>query len=106
VASAPWYVYLARCADGTLYCGVARDVEARIAQHDAGRGAKYTRRRGPLTVLLVRRCQQQGTALRLEAAIKRLPRAAKLALVGQPRRVTALARALARGAPRVLGGAA
>lgn len=95
MASASWYVYLARCADDTLYCGVARDVAERIAAHDAGTGAKYTRRRGPLTVLLVRRCRDQGTALRLEHAIKQLPRDRKLALVGRPARVAALLRQLA-----------
>ena len=89
-AHTSWFVYLARCADGTLYCGVARDVAARIAQHDAGTGAKYTRRRGPLAVLLVRRCRDQGAALRLEHAIKQLPRARKLLLVECPSRLRAL----------------
>jgi putative endonuclease len=89
-AGSSWFVYLARCADGTLYCGVARDVAARIAQHDAGTGAKYTRRRGPLAVLLVRRCRDKGAALRLEYAIKQLPRARKLALVERPSRLRAL----------------
>ena len=87
---ASWFVYLARCADGTLYCGVARDVAERVARHDKGAGAKYTRSRGPLAVLLVRRCRDQGAALRLEHAIKQLPRARKLALVEQPSRVAAL----------------
>lgn len=91
-AAGPWSVYLARCADGTLYCGIARDVAARIAAHDAGTGAKYTRRRGPLAVLLVRRCRDKGAALRLEHAIKQLTREAKLLLVARPSRVTALIR--------------
>lgn len=90
MAGERWFVYLARCADGSLYCGIARDVAARIAQHDAGAGAKYTRGRGPLAVLLVRRCRDQGAALRLERAIKRLPRAGKLALVERPARLRAL----------------
>lgn len=96
MASAAWFVYLARCADGTLYCGVARDVAARIAAHDAGTGAKYTRSRGPLAVLLVRRCRDKGAALRLEYAIKRLPRTRKLALVERPARVAALVRRIMR----------
>lgn len=91
-AAASWSVYLARCADGTLYCGIARDVAARIAQHDAGTGAKYTRSRGPLAVLLVRRCRDKGAALRLEHAIKQLTREAKLLLVERPSRITALVR--------------
>jgi putative endonuclease len=72
-----WFVYLARCADGSLYTGIARDVAARIAAHDAGRGARYTRGRGPLVVCAVRRCMSKSEALRLEFAIKRLPRSQK-----------------------------
>jgi putative endonuclease len=72
-----WFVYIARCADDTLYVGIARNVAARIAQHDAGRGARYTRGRGPLRVLATRRCTSHGDALRLERAIKRLTRAEK-----------------------------
>ncbi|MGN6109296.1 MAG: GIY-YIG nuclease family protein [Kofleriaceae bacterium] len=91
-----WYVYVARCADETLYCGIARDVAARIAQHDAGTGAKYTRNRGPLVVVLVRRCRDQGGALRLEHAIKQLRRADKERLVAEPARLVALARQVNR----------
>lgn len=91
--SDPWFVYLARCRDGTLYCGVARDVAARIAQHDAGKGARYTRGRGPLTLEAVRRCPSHGDALRLEIAVKRLPRVAKEALA-DARRFRALQRAV------------
>jgi putative endonuclease len=76
-----WYVYIARCADGSLYTGIARDVQARIAAHDAGRGARYTRGRGPLTLCAVRRFRSKGRALSIELAIKRLPRAAKEALL-------------------------
>jgi putative endonuclease len=75
-----WFVYLARCRDGSLYCGVARDVAKRIAAHDAGKGARYTRGRGPLSTVAVRRCPSHSEALRLELAVKRLPRAEKEAL--------------------------
>jgi putative endonuclease len=75
-----WFVYIARCSDGTIYVGVARDVAARIAAHDAGRGARYTRGRGPLRLLATRRCATQGDALRLELTLKSLPRSDKLAL--------------------------
>jgi putative endonuclease len=92
-AGVPWFVYVARCADGTLYVGVARDVKARIAQHDAGRGARYTRGRGPLAVLATRRCTSQGDALRLEMALKRLPREEKLVVIASPRKLAAVARA-------------
>lgn len=84
-----WYVYLARCADGTLYCGIARDVALRISAHDAGTGARYTRGRGPLRVVLVRRCRDKGRALRLEYSIKQLTRAQKEALVARPARIAA-----------------
>ena len=92
-----WFVYVARCADGTLYTGVARDVGARIAQHDAGKGARYTRGRGPLAVCAVRRCASKGEALRLEAAVKRLPRPAKEALADARRFRVLAARLRARG---------
>jgi putative endonuclease len=72
-----WFVYIARCADGTLYTGIALDVFARIAAHDAGKGARYTRGRGPLTLCAKRRCESKGDALRLEHTIKRLPRGTK-----------------------------
>lgn len=93
----PWFVYLARCTDGTLYCGVARDVAERIAKHDAGKGARYTRGRGPLEVLAVRRCSSHGDALRLELAVKRLARGEKERL-SDARRFRALQRAVAASA--------
>jgi putative endonuclease len=83
--SRPWFVYLVRCADGTLYTGIALDVSARIAAHDLGRGARYTRGRGPLELCAVRRCSTKGDALRLELAVKRLPRAVKEALTSNGR---------------------
>jgi putative endonuclease len=86
-----WFVYIARCADDTLYTGIARDVAARIAAHDAGRGARYTRGRGPLRVCGVRRCISKGDALRLELAIKRLARPEKEELT-RGRRLAAFAR--------------
>jgi putative endonuclease len=94
-----WFVYVARCADGTLYTGTARDVRARIAAHNAGRGARYTRGRAPLVLCGQQRCKSQGDALRLEWAIKRLPRDAKLALF-EARGLSQFARRLlhARGA--------
>ena len=95
-----WYVYVARCRDDTLYCGIARDVAARIAAHDAGTGARYTRGRGPLTVVLVRRCRDKSGALRLEHAIKQLTRAAKQALLVEPARLAPIVRGVRRRAQR------
>jgi putative endonuclease len=77
-----WTLYLLRCGDGTLYCGIALDVEARLAQHRAGKGAKYTRGRGPLELVYAEPCASKPEALRRERAVKRMSRAAKLALTG------------------------
>ena len=76
-----WFVYIVRCSDGSLYTGIARDVQERIDAHNAGKGARYTRGRGPLTLLTIRRCASHGNALRLELALKKVPRAEKMALV-------------------------
>ncbi len=76
----PWTVYLLRCADNTLYTGIARDLARRVAQHDAGKGAKYTRGRGPVRVLWSESKRTQGAALRREAEIKGWRRAEKLRL--------------------------
>ena len=64
-----WYVYMLRCEDGSLYTGIASDVEKRFAMHKSGHGAKYREQ-----------CSDKGAALRREAAIKKLPRAKKLEL--------------------------
>ncbi|MCE1203386.1 MAG: GIY-YIG nuclease family protein [Holophagaceae bacterium] len=77
-----WWVYLLRCGDGSLYCGIALDVTARLEQHRAGTGAKYTRGRGPLELVYREACSSRAEALRRERAIKRLPRAKKVTLVG------------------------
>jgi predicted GIY-YIG superfamily endonuclease len=79
-----WWVYLLRCGDGTLYCGIALDVEARLEQHGSGKGAKYTRGRGPLELVYREACLNQAEALRRERAIKRLRRSAKAALLEVP----------------------
>lgn len=92
-ASSPWFVYILRCCDQTLYTGIARDVTARIAAHEAGRGAKYTRGRGPFVLCAKRRCGSHGDALRLEYAIKQLSRADKEQLT-RPRRLASFARSL------------
>ena len=68
-----WFVYLARCKDDSLYCGIALNVEERIKAHSAGRGAKYTRSRGPVTLVLAVGPFQLGAALKIEAATKNLP---------------------------------
>ena len=77
----PWWVYLLRCADDTLYCGMTDDVERRCAAHNGGKGAKYTRGRGPVAVVYREACPDRPAALRREAAIKRLSRREKLSLI-------------------------
>ena len=81
--TAHWWVYVVRCADGSLYTGVAVDVARRVGRHNAGRAAKYTRGRRPVVLVYRERQPDRGAALRREAAIKRLPRTAKEALVGR-----------------------
>jgi putative endonuclease len=78
--SAVWYVYIVRCADRTLYTGVARDLSARLAAHNAGRGAKYTRARLPVKLIYKETAENRSAAQRREHAIKRLSRAEKRAL--------------------------
>jgi putative endonuclease len=80
-----WNVYIVRCSDGTLYTGVARDLEARIEAHNAGRGAKYTRARLPVKLIYKESAADRGAALRREHAIKRLSRAEKRALAKRRR---------------------
>lgn len=77
-----WWVYLLKCADGTLYCGIALDVAARLKQHREGKGAKYTRGRAPLELVHQEACGSKSEALRRERQIKRLRREAKLRLSG------------------------
>jgi predicted GIY-YIG superfamily endonuclease len=79
----PWFVYVVRCGDGSLYTGIATDVEARVSVHNHGRGARYTRSRLPVTLVHVERKRSRSTALKRELAIKALGRAEKLALIGR-----------------------
>ncbi|ESS06600.1 MAG: putative endonuclease containing a URI domain protein [uncultured archaeon A07HB70] len=76
------YVYVLRCADDTLYTGYTTDVERRVAEHDAGEGAAYTRGRTPVELLHVERYDSRSAAMSREAAVKALSRAEKAALVG------------------------
>lgn len=76
-----WWVYILRCRDDTLYTGISDDVERRAAMHNAGKGAKYTRGRSPVAVVYREECADHAAALRREAAVKRLTRADKLALI-------------------------
>ncbi len=76
-----WELYILRCGDGTLYTGIARDADKRLAMHRSGKGAKYTRGRGPLTLCYREFCPDHGTALRREYAVKQLTREEKELLI-------------------------
>lgn len=77
-------VYILKCKDGTLYTGWTNDFEKRFAAHSSGRGAKYTRGRGPLQPVYIEYLPDKIAAARREAAIKKLPRKRKLALLSEP----------------------
>jgi len=76
-----WWVYLIQCKDGSLYCGIARDVQRRFSAHQRGAGARYTRGRGPLLLVYQEPAKSHAAALVRERQIKGMPRAQKQALV-------------------------
>lgn len=76
-----WKVYILRCGDGSLYTGITKDISARLEQHRSGKGAKYTRGRGPLELVYSEECPDHSAALRRELQIKALPRAEKEKLI-------------------------
>jgi putative endonuclease len=78
------FVYLLRCRDGSLYTGIARDLERRVEQHRAGTASKYTRSRRPLRLVWFVRVRTWSEALRLELKIKQLTRTEKLGLLSPP----------------------
>jgi putative endonuclease len=81
MADKSWFVYMLRCADGTLYTGCTTDLQARLVKHNAGVGAKYTRSRLPLSIVYSESVPTRSDALKREAAIKKLSRDQKMALV-------------------------
>lgn len=74
----PWFVYLLRCSDGTIYCGITNNLEKRIKTHNSGKGAKYTKARLPVVLIKSFEVADKSAALKLEYKIKQLPRADKL----------------------------
>ena len=76
-----YYVYLLRCGDGTLYTGFTNDLARRLAAHNGGKGAKYTRGRGPVELVYWESFSNKSSALRREYAIKQLPRRQRLTLI-------------------------
>jgi putative endonuclease len=79
-----WWVYIVRCADGTLYTGVTTDLERRMGEHNGtGLAARYTRGRQPVALAYTEEAADRSTALKREAALKKLPRAAKETLISR-----------------------
>ncbi len=75
-----YYVYMLLCSDQSIYTGLTNDVSNRLASHNAGKGAKYTRSRRPVTLLAVWTCQDRSEAAKLELQLKAMPRTKKIAL--------------------------
>lgn len=80
---ANWYLYILRCKDGTLYTGITTDVSRRLEEHRSGRGAKYTRGRGPLELVYEESCGSHSDALKRELEIKSISRREKEQLILQ-----------------------
>ncbi len=76
-----WVCYLLRCADDTLYCGITNDMGKRLNAHNAGIAAKYTRTRGPVSLVFTVNCMDRSSASKRESEIKKLTRTQKLALI-------------------------
>lgn len=78
-----WYLYILECGDGSLYTGITDNIGRRLAAHNSGTGAKYTRSRRPVELRYQETCASHGDALRREITVKRLSRGEKLALIGK-----------------------
>ena len=76
-----WYLYILRCGDDTLYTGITNDVSARLKAHASGKGAKYTRGRGPLELVYQEEQDSYSAALKREHQVKQLTRAQKLQMI-------------------------
>ena len=76
-----WVLYILQCGDGTLYTGITDDLPRRFAAHTEGKGAKYTRGRGPLTIVYQENCLDRSQASKREYEVKQLTRLEKLALI-------------------------
>lgn len=77
-----WSLYILKCADSSLYTGIAKDIQKRFQMHSEGKGARYTRTRRPLEIVYQETCKSRTHALVRECAVKALPKVKKLALLG------------------------
>jgi putative endonuclease len=85
-AGAGWFVYIVRCADDSLYTGITTDADERVAEHNHGRGARYTRGRRPVKLVHLERAADRSAAARRESEIKRMRAGDKRRLVAAARR--------------------
>lgn len=83
-----WVCYLLQCADNTLYCGITNDLDKRLAAHNAGEGAKYTRGRTPVRLMYRESCADKSAALKREMQIKQMSRSEKLKLCASVKQIT------------------
>jgi predicted GIY-YIG superfamily endonuclease len=77
----PWNIYILECRDGTYYTGITTDIERRLGEHRGGRGSRYVRARRPFTLVYTETAGDRPSALKREAAIKKMKRAVKMLLV-------------------------
>jgi predicted GIY-YIG superfamily endonuclease len=82
-----WFVYIVRCADGSLYTGITKDVSRRCQQHNAGTASRYTRSRRPVKLIYQQVHRSQSSALKREAAIKAMDRRGKMTLIQQRKKL-------------------
>jgi len=82
-----WVLYILKCSDSTLYTGVTNDIDARLARHRGGKGAKYTRGRLPVVLVYTEKCHDRAAALRRECAVKKYSRRDKLTLTSHVGRI-------------------
>lgn len=76
-----WFLYILKCADASLYTGIAKDVQKRFQMHSKGKGARYTRTRRPLEIVYEEPCRSRTHALIREYAVKSLPQSKKINLL-------------------------
>jgi len=79
-SNSPWFVYIVRCADGTFYTGCTNDINNRLQAHNAGKGAHYTKGRGPVELLYTENVANRSEAQKRESQIKQLTRSEKIEL--------------------------
>ena len=78
-----WSIYIVKCSDGTLYTGISNDVDKRVTKHNTGKGAKYTKTRCPVELLVTWECGNRSDASKEEYRVKKLSRKEKFKLIDE-----------------------